>query len=82
MLLSELKVDHRTVKTYITVLKVILMLATTGLLVMGALFSYQHWAGSKRLLLAGLLFFMIMVVDYYLGKRSFLKLKRDSRDQD
>lgn len=64
-------------KTYITVLRAILMLATISLLALGALFSYQNWSGSKNLLWIGLLLFMIMVGDHYISKR--IRLKRDGR---
>lgn len=74
--------NNRIMKTYMTVLRAMLMLATISLLVMGALFSYQHWAGSKRLLLIGLLLFIIMVGDHYLAKGSFLKRKSDLGDKD
>jgi hypothetical protein len=65
-----------------TVLRAILMLATICFLVFGALFSYQHWAGSKNLLWIGLLLFMIMVGDHYLSKRILLKRKEDLSDGD
>ncbi|MCF0057410.1 hypothetical protein [Dyadobacter sp. CY356] len=69
-------------KTYITILRAVLMLATISVLSLGALFSYQHWTGSKNLLWIGLLLFMIMVGDHYLSKRILLKRKEDLSERD
>jgi membrane protein implicated in regulation of membrane protease activity len=64
-------------KTYKTVLRAVLMLTTIFLLALGALFSYQNWAGSKNLLWAGLLFFIVMIGDHYIGKR--IRHRRESQ---
>lgn len=66
-------------KTYMTVLRAVLMLTTISLLALGALFSYQNWAGSKNLLWIGLLLFMIMVGDHYVSKR--IRVRRDGQSQ-
>lgn len=67
-------------KTYITVLRAILMLATICLLALGAIFSNQNWAGSKNLLWIGLLLFMIMVGDHYISKRNRIRHDGQSRN--
>ncbi|GLU54258.1 hypothetical protein Dfri01_37190 [Dyadobacter frigoris] len=64
-------------KTYMTVLRAVLMLTTISLLALGALFSYKNWAGSKNLLWVGLLLFIIMIGDHYINKR--VRLRRDSQ---
>ena len=66
-------------KTYLTVLRAILMLTTVSLLALGALFSYQNWVGSKNLLWIGLILFMVMICDHYITKR--IRLKRDIQNQ-
>jgi len=63
-------------------LRAVLMLATISFLVLGALFSYQHWAGRKSLLWIGLFLFMIMIGDHYISKRVMLKQNADSNDGD
>jgi hypothetical protein len=66
-------------KTYLTILRAILMLTTISLLALGALFSYQNWVGSKNLLWGGLLLFMIMVGDHYISKKNRLRRGKQSQ---
>jgi len=63
--------------TYLTVLRAILMLTTVCLLALGALFSYQNWAGSKNLLWIGLALCIIIIGDHYISKR--IRLRRASQ---
>ena len=76
------KIGHRFMKTYMTVLRAILMLISISSLALGVLFSYQHWDGSDNLLWIGLLLFMIMVGDHYFNKRVHIRRKEDLSDRD
>ena len=69
-------------KTYMTVLRALLMLATICLLMLGALFSFQHWSGSKNWLWTGLLLFILMIVDHFISKRILSRQKADSENNN
>jgi 4-hydroxybenzoate polyprenyltransferase len=69
-------------KTYKTILRAILMLTTISLLLIGALFSYQHWEGGKNLLWIGLLLFIVMVGDHYISKKAIVKENTNSENND